>query len=69
MVVLKSCNEIVLLISEMPSEMRRFKFAVSWPCDDHIAAGTFVVKGSRQRRYDPISALSKDYSFQRLMKY
>jgi hypothetical protein len=48
-VVLKTCNEVMFFISVMPSEIRRFKFTVSWPYDDHIVADTFVVKGSRQR--------------------
>jgi hypothetical protein len=29
----------------MPTEIRRFEFTVSWPCEDRIASGTFVVKG------------------------
>jgi hypothetical protein len=33
----------------IPFEIRRFKFTMSWLCDDHIAAGTFVVKGPRHR--------------------
>jgi hypothetical protein len=49
MVVLKSCNEVMFFISVIPSEIRRFKFTASWLCDDHIAAGIFVVKGPRHR--------------------
>jgi hypothetical protein len=49
MVVLKACNEVMFVISVIPSEIRRFKFTVSWLCDDLIAAGTFVVKGPRHR--------------------
>jgi hypothetical protein len=33
----------------IPFEIRRLKFKVSWLYEDHIAAGTFVMKGSRQR--------------------
>jgi hypothetical protein len=48
MVVLKTCNEVMFSISVIPSEIRRFKFTVSWLCDDHIAAKkTFVVRGPR----------------------
>jgi hypothetical protein len=49
MVVLETCNEVMFFISVIPSEIRRFKFTVSWLCDDHTAAGTFVMKGPRQR--------------------
>jgi hypothetical protein len=49
MAVLKTCNEVVFFISVITSEIRRCKFTVSWLCDDHIAAGTFVVKGPRHR--------------------
>jgi hypothetical protein len=38
-----------VFISVIPSEIRRIKFTVSWLCDDHTAAGIFVVKGSRHR--------------------
>jgi hypothetical protein len=33
----------------MLSELRRFKFTLSWLCDDHIAADTVVLNGFRQR--------------------
>jgi hypothetical protein len=63
----KTCIEATFFISTMPYERRRFKFTVSWLCDDHIAASTFVVKGFSTKRYDsPLSTLSKDYNFQRL---
>jgi hypothetical protein len=39
----------MFFISAVPSEIRRFKFKVSWLCDAHIAADTFVVEGSRER--------------------
>jgi hypothetical protein len=61
MVILKTCNEVIFFISVIPSELRRFNFTVSWLCDDHIAAGTFVVKDFSTSRYDsPLSMLSKD---------
>jgi hypothetical protein len=47
-VVLKTCNEVMFFISVIPSKIRQFKFKVSWLCDNHIAADTFVAKGSRQ---------------------
>jgi hypothetical protein len=53
LVVLKTCNEFILFISVIPSEIRWFKFTVSWLCDDHTAADTFVVKSSRQRTRQP----------------
>jgi hypothetical protein len=43
-VVLKTCNEVMFFISVIPSLKCRFTFTVSWLCDDHTAAGTFVVK-------------------------
>jgi hypothetical protein len=65
-VVLKTCYEVMFFISAIPSEIRRFKFAVRCLFDDHTAAYSFVV--SRERfsttRYDSlISALSKNSSF------
>jgi hypothetical protein len=69
-VVLKSCNEVMFFISVIPSEIRRFKFTVSWLCDDHIAADNLRRKRSSTSRYDsPLFVLSKDYSFQRLTWY
>jgi hypothetical protein len=57
----------MFFISVMPSEICRFKFAVSWLCDDHIAADNLPVEKFSTSRYDsPLSALSKDFSFQRL---
>jgi hypothetical protein len=49
MVFLNTCNEVMFLTSVLPSRMRRFEFKVSCLCDDNISAGTFVMKGSRQR--------------------
>jgi hypothetical protein len=46
MVVLKTCNEVMFFISVIPSEIRRFKFKVSWLCDDHIAADNLRVETS-----------------------
>jgi hypothetical protein len=67
MTLFYTCNDVMFVTSVMPSELRRFEFTVSWLCDDHIAANTFVMKGVSTTRYDsPLSALSKDYSFQRL---
>jgi hypothetical protein len=37
-------NAVYSFSFAMPSEIKRFKFTVSWLCDDHIAADTFVVK-------------------------
>jgi hypothetical protein len=52
----------MFFLSVLLSEIRRFKFTVSWLCDDHTAADSFSIT-----RYDsPLSALSKDYIFQRL---
>jgi hypothetical protein len=50
-VVLETCNdEVIFFMSVIPSDIRQFKFTVSWLCDDLTAAGTFVVvKGFRQR--------------------
>jgi hypothetical protein len=66
MVVLKTCDEVVFFISAMPSEILRFKFTVSWLCGDLIAADN--LRGKKKfstSRYDsPLSALSKDYTFQ-----
>jgi hypothetical protein len=45
----KTCNEVPFFISVVRSYQGNFKFKVSWLCDGHIAAGTFVVKGFRQR--------------------
>jgi hypothetical protein len=67
MVVLKTCNEVMFFISVMPSEIRRSKFTVSWQCDDSTAAENLRVETYSTPRCDsPLSALSKDYSFQRL---
>jgi hypothetical protein len=38
MVVLKTCTVVMFFISGIQSELSRFKFTVSWLCDDHIAA-------------------------------
>jgi hypothetical protein len=70
MVVLKTCNEFMFFIFVIPSEIRRFKFTVSWLCDDHIAAHSLRRKRSSTSRYDShLSVLSKDYSLQRLTLY
>jgi hypothetical protein len=67
MVVLKTCYEVMFFISVIPSEIPRFKFKVSWLCDDHIAAENLRVEMFSTSRYDShLSVLSKDYSFQRL---
>jgi hypothetical protein len=56
----------MFFISVIPSEIRRFKFTVSWHCDDHIAADNLRRKTFSTSRYDsPLSTLSKDGSFQR----
>jgi hypothetical protein len=47
-VVLKTCNGVMFFVVVVPSKVCRFKFSLSWLCDDHIAADTFVMKGSRQ---------------------
>jgi hypothetical protein len=61
-VVLKTCNEVMFFISVIPSEIRRFKFTVSWLCDDHTAADNRRREGFSTSRYDsPLSVLSKDY--------
>jgi hypothetical protein len=62
MVVLKTCNEVLFFISVISSEIRRFKFTVSWLCDDHTAADNLRRKIFSTSRYDsPLSVLSKDY--------
>jgi hypothetical protein len=56
-VVVGTFNIVLSFISLMLSERRRFIFTVSWLCDDHISAETFVVKGfSIMRYYSPLSA-------------
>jgi hypothetical protein len=37
------------VLTIVPSEIRRFKFKVSWLCDDNTTADTFVVECPRQR--------------------
>jgi hypothetical protein len=39
----------MFFVSVIPSEIRRFKFMVSWLCDDHVAADSLVVKRPRHR--------------------
>jgi hypothetical protein len=40
----------------MPSEIRRYKFTVSWLCDDHTAADNLRVETFSTPRYDsPLS--------------
>jgi hypothetical protein len=66
MVVLKTCNEVLFFISVMPSELRRFEFALIWLCDDNTVADNLRRKIFSTSRYDsPLSGLSTDYSFQR----
>jgi hypothetical protein len=36
-------KEVMFFLSVMPSESFRFKFKVSWLCDDHTEAHTFAV--------------------------
>jgi hypothetical protein len=70
MVVLKTCNEGMFFISVIPSEIRRFKFTVSWLCDEHTAADKRRVETFSISRYDShLSVLSKNYNFQRLTLY
>jgi hypothetical protein len=58
MVVLKTCNEFMFFISVIPSEIRRFKFTVSWPCDAHSAAENLRCKRFSTSRYDsPLRAV------------
>jgi hypothetical protein len=52
MVVLKTCNEVSFFISVKPFDLRPFKFAVSWLCDDHIAAEILRRKRSSTSRYN-----------------
>jgi hypothetical protein len=60
----QACNEVMFFISVIPPEIRRFKFTVSWLCDDHIAADNLRRKRPLTSRYDsPHSALSKEYTF------
>jgi hypothetical protein len=67
MVVLKTCNEVMFFLSVMPSEIRQFKFTVSWLCDDNTAADILRSKKFSTSRYDShLSALSKDYSFSKV---
>jgi hypothetical protein len=49
MVALKTCFEVMIFISVIPSEIRRFKFAVSWLCATTLQLTTFVVKRARHR--------------------
>jgi hypothetical protein len=65
--VLKTCNEVMFFISVIPSEIRRFKFTVSWLCDDHIAADNLRRKWSSTSRYDShLSVLSKNLQFSKI---
>jgi hypothetical protein len=57
MVVLQTCGRVQFFICVMPSEERRFKLKLSLLCDDHIAAGTFVVMGSLQRTIRAVEGL------------
>jgi hypothetical protein len=69
MVVLKTCDEDMFVISVMPSEIRRFKFTMSRLCDDHTEADSLRRKAFSTTRFDSsFSALSKDKSFDRLAK-
>jgi hypothetical protein len=52
-VVMGTCNGFCFFTYATPSEIRRFKFKISWLCDDHIAAGPFVVNGSRKHYQSP----------------
>jgi hypothetical protein len=64
MVVLKTFNDVMFFMSVLPSEIRRFKFTVSWLCDDHIAADNLGHEGFSTSRYDShLSVLSKDCAF------
>jgi hypothetical protein len=52
----------MFFISLIPSEIRRFKFTVSWLCDDHIALKNLCRERFSTSRYDSaLSVLSKDY--------
>jgi hypothetical protein len=70
MVVLKTIYEVMFFKSVIPSEVRQFKFKLSWLCDDHAAADRLRRKTFSTMRYDShLSMLSQDYSFQRLTVY
>jgi hypothetical protein len=50
----------MFFVSVVPSEIRRFKFTVSWLSDNHIAADNLRCETSSTSRYDsPLSALFK----------
>jgi hypothetical protein len=55
--------------SVMPSDLRRYKLTVSWLCDDHIAADTFVVKGFRQRASTAPSPLCRKTTVFKYWRY
>jgi hypothetical protein len=64
MAILKTCNEVLFFVSVIPSEIRRFKFKVSWLCDDDIAAENLRHKSFSTSRYDShLFVLSKDFTF------
>jgi hypothetical protein len=56
----------MFFISVIPYKIRRFKFTVSWLCDDHTAADNRRREAFSTSRYDStLSVLSMDYSFEK----